>query len=74
MGIEGLLPELPGGAMSSQQTGFSKLTMLQCGSKKVDIDSGTLYLYVPLCIKKNTKLATTSPLYKNFNVSVHHLA
>ena len=66
MGIEGLLPELPGGAMSSQQTGFSKLTMLQCGSKKVDIDSGTLIFVCALMHKEEYKAGNYLPAVQEF--------
>ena len=52
--------------MSSQQTGFSKLTMLQCGSKKVDIDSGTLIFVCALMHKEEYKAGNYLPAVQEF--------
>ena len=53
MGINKLLPEFPGGPMTSAKAGFDLLNPLLQGDETTDVDMGTL-VYVCALKHKNT--------------------
>ena len=69
MGVNGLPKELPGGRMTEQIKGFSKLDKrlkTQYGGRKVDLDTGTLVYNFALMTKVPFNAGDYHPAVKLF--------
>ena len=68
MGINKLLPQLYGGRMEDQQTGFAGLEDLRNKKNGASIDTGTLIFVCALNHKSSCILATIDRRWQSFNV------
>ena len=76
MGVDDLLGPLPGGKMEETQYGFSRLMILRNGSRRVEIDTGTLVFICALRHKEAFNASNYLPSAQEFHRQIlilHHI-